>query len=102
MLVVMLSLSVLYRAKFYLTPSDLADFGTSEDIPLEWMLTLYDGHPKKIFPATHPTNFFQLLISLLEMSRIYRELKKLSPQRINTPVKKWAHELSKEFSKEEV
>jgi hypothetical protein len=36
------------------------------------------------------------------ISRIYRELKKLSPQRINTPVKKWAHELNREFSKEEV
>jgi hypothetical protein len=33
--------------------------------------------------------------------RIYRELKKLNPQRINIPMKKWAHELSREFSKEE-
>jgi hypothetical protein len=36
------------------------------------------------------------------ISKIYRELKKLSPQRITTPVKKWAHELNREFSKEEV
>jgi hypothetical protein len=36
------------------------------------------------------------------ISRIYRELKKLSLQRINTPMKKWAHELNREFSKEEV
>jgi hypothetical protein len=36
------------------------------------------------------------------ISRIYRELKKLSPQRINTPMKKWAHELNREFSEEEV
>jgi hypothetical protein len=36
------------------------------------------------------------------ISRIYRELKKLSPQRINTPMKKWAHELNREFSKGEV
>jgi hypothetical protein len=35
-------------------------------------------------------------------SRIYRELKKLNPQRINIPMKKWPHELNKEFSKEEV
>jgi hypothetical protein len=28
------------------------------------------------------------------ISRIYRELKKLSPQGVNTPMKKWAHELS--------
>jgi hypothetical protein len=33
---------------------------------------------------------------------VYRELKKLSPQIINTPRKKWAHELSREFSKEVV
>jgi hypothetical protein len=35
------------------------------------------------------------------ISRIYRELKNNS-QRINNPVKKWAHELNREFSKEEV
>jgi hypothetical protein len=35
-------------------------------------------------------------------SRIYRELKKLSPQRIPSPMKKWAHELNREFSKVEV
>jgi hypothetical protein len=34
--------------------------------------------------------------------RIHRELKKLSPQRINIPMKKWAYELNREFSKEEV
>jgi hypothetical protein len=33
---------------------------------------------------------------------INKELKKLNPQRINTPMKKWAHELNREFSKEEV
>jgi hypothetical protein len=33
------------------------------------------------------------------ISRIYRELKKLCPQRINTPGKKWVHELNREFSK---
>jgi hypothetical protein len=36
------------------------------------------------------------------ISRIYRELKKLIPQRINTLIKKWAHELNREFAKEEV
>jgi hypothetical protein len=54
-------------------------------LPTEW---------EKIF-ATYSYN--KRLIS-----GIYRELKKLSPQRINTPVKKWAHELNREFSKEEV
>jgi hypothetical protein len=28
--------------------------------------------------------------------RMYRELRNFNPQRINTPKKKWAHELSKE------
>jgi hypothetical protein len=32
------------------------------------------------------------------ISRIYRELKKLCPQRINTPMKKWAHELNRELT----
>jgi hypothetical protein len=36
------------------------------------------------------------------ISRIDRELKNLSSQRINTPMKKWAHELNREFSKEEI
>jgi hypothetical protein len=36
------------------------------------------------------------------ISKIYRELKKISPKRINTLIKKRAHELSREFSKEEV
>jgi hypothetical protein len=34
--------------------------------------------------------------------RIYKELKKFNTQRFNTPMKKWAHELNREFSKEEV
>jgi hypothetical protein len=33
------------------------------------------------------------------ISRIYRELKKLNPKRINVPMKKWAHELNSDFSK---
>jgi hypothetical protein len=36
------------------------------------------------------------------ISRIYRELKKLNPKRINIPKVKWAHELNREFSKKEV
>jgi hypothetical protein len=34
------------------------------------------------------------------VSKIYRELQKLIHQRINTPLKKLAHELNREFSKE--
>jgi hypothetical protein len=34
--------------------------------------------------------------------RIYKELKKLRPQGINTPMNKWVHDLNREFSKKEV
>jgi hypothetical protein len=46
-------------------------------------------------------NLCQLLTDKGLISRIYRELKKFRPQRINIPVKKWAHELNRDFSKEE-
>jgi hypothetical protein len=36
------------------------------------------------------------------ISRIYKELKTLNFQRMNNPMKKWVHELSREFSKEKV
>jgi hypothetical protein len=36
------------------------------------------------------------------ITRIYSELKKLNSQRINDPMKKWANELNRAFSKEEV
>jgi hypothetical protein len=48
-----------------------------------------------------PTEWEKIFVSYLSnkglISRIYRELKKLTLQRIHTPVKKWAHELSREF-----
>jgi hypothetical protein len=34
--------------------------------------------------------------------RIYRELKKLNSPKINEPIKKWATELNRTFSKEEI
>jgi hypothetical protein len=34
--------------------------------------------------------------------RIYRELKKLNSPKINKPIKKWATELNRTFSKEEI
>jgi hypothetical protein len=36
------------------------------------------------------------------ITRIYRELKKLSSPKINEPIKKWASELNRTFSKEEL
>jgi hypothetical protein len=37
-----------------------------------------------------------------EITRIYRELKKLNSPKINQPIKKWATELNRTFSKEEI
>jgi hypothetical protein len=36
------------------------------------------------------------------ITRIYRELKKLNSPKINEPIKKWASELNRIFSREEI
>jgi hypothetical protein len=36
------------------------------------------------------------------ITRIYREIKKLNSQKFNDPMKKWAKELNRAFSKEEI
>jgi hypothetical protein len=36
------------------------------------------------------------------ITRRYRELKKLNSPKINEPIKKWASELNRTFSKEEI
>jgi hypothetical protein len=36
------------------------------------------------------------------ITRIYRELKKLNSPQINEPIEKWATELNRTFSKEEI
>jgi hypothetical protein len=37
-----------------------------------------------------------------QITRIYRELKKLSSPKIKEPIKKWAIELNRTYSKEEI
>jgi hypothetical protein len=36
------------------------------------------------------------------ITRVYRDLKKLSSPKTNEPIKKWASELNRTFSKEEI
>jgi hypothetical protein len=36
------------------------------------------------------------------ITKLYRELKKLNSPKINEPIKKWATELNRNFSKEEI
>jgi hypothetical protein len=53
--------------------------------PTEW---------EKIFASYTPDNGL--------ITRIYRELKKLNSSKINEPIKKWATEPNRTFSKEEI
>jgi hypothetical protein len=46
--------------------------------------------------------FDSYILDRVLITRIYRELKKLTSQRINNPLNKWANELDRQFSKEEI
>jgi hypothetical protein len=53
-----------------------------------------------------PTEWEKIFVSYTSdkglITRIYRELKKLNSAKINEPIKKWATELYRTFSKEEI
>jgi hypothetical protein len=53
-----------------------------------------------------PTEWEKIFASYIlrkgQITRIYRELKKLNSQTVNDPIKKWANKVNREFSKEEV
>jgi hypothetical protein len=54
-------------------------------------------------PPTEWEKIFASYTSDKELiTRIYRELKKLNSPKINEPIKKWATELNRTFSKEEI
>jgi hypothetical protein len=54
-------------------------------------------------PSTEWEKIFASYTSDKELiTGIYRELKKLNSTKINEPIKKWATELNRTFSKEEV
>jgi hypothetical protein len=54
----------------------------------------------------HPTEWGKIFASYISdkglITRIYRELNRLNIQKINDPREKWANELNRAFSKEEV
>jgi hypothetical protein len=56
----------------------------------------------KRFPTEWKNIFANYTSDKRLITRIYRELKKLNSQNINDPMKKWAKELNRAFSKEEV
>jgi hypothetical protein len=53
-----------------------------------------------------PTEWEKIFVSYTSdkglITRIYRKLKKLNSPKINEPIKKWATELNRPFSKEKI
>jgi hypothetical protein len=66
-----------------------------------------NNNKKMVFKLKRlPTEWEKILASYTSdkglITRIHRELKKLNSPKINDPIKKWATELQRTFSKEEV
>jgi hypothetical protein len=53
-------------------------------------------------PPTEWEKIFASCTSGKGLTRIYKELQKLKSPKINEPIKKWATELNRTFSKEEI
>jgi hypothetical protein len=56
----------------------------------------------KIPPTEREKIFSSYILDKVLITRIYRELKKLNSPQINESIKKWATELNRAFSKEEI
>jgi hypothetical protein len=70
----------------------LKSFCTTKDMVSKW----------KRLPTEWEKIFAIYISEKVLITTIFRELKKLDSQKINDPMKKWANELKRAFSNEEV
>jgi hypothetical protein len=72
----------------------LKSFCTMKEMVSKLKREKYPQSRRKHLPAIHHNKGL--------ITRIYREFKKLNPPKINEPIKKWATEVNRTFSKEEI